>query len=251
MGQVDLDFQPTVPVFDANVSLGRRHNQRVSVDSPEDTLSEMARAGVQRAVVYSPHAVNFDSRDGNNLLLETIESHVGFVPQFVGNPTFDNLDEFSSEIAELNIRSVRLAPIPPRYPFQDWILGEWLEWMESEDLPIWIDATHVNPIELHAVIKSHPKAKFLLAEVHYTHLPWAMPLLKSLTNTYIELSRIVSVDGINRLLNLVGSDRILFGSRFPESSMAPQIYSLHLNDLSNEDLTAICAGNLERLLGLT
>lgn len=250
MGQVDLDFKPVVPVFDANVSLGRRHNQRVAVDSPEDTLSEMARAGIQRAVVYSPHAVNFDSRDGNNLLLETIEGHDGFVPQFVGNPVFDNLDEFSAEIEELNIRSVRLAPMPHKYPFQDWIVGDWLEWMESENLPIWIDAPNVDPPELHAVIKSHPKTKVLLAEVHYGHLPWAIPLLKSLPNTYIELSRFVSVDGINRLLNLIGSDRILFGSRFPESSMAPQIYNLHLNSLSNEDLTAICAGNLERLLGL-
>jgi predicted TIM-barrel fold metal-dependent hydrolase len=123
--------------------------------------------------------------------------------------------------------------------------------MESENLPIWIDAPNVDPAELHAVVKSHPKANFLLAEVHYAHLPWAIPLLKSLPNTYIELSRFVSVDGVNRLLNLIGGKRILFGSRFPESSMAPQVYSLHLNDLSNEDLTAICAGNLERLLGLT
>ena len=77
-----------------------------------------------------------------------------------------------------------------------------------------------------------------------------MPLLRSLPNAYIEISRFVSVDGVARLLEAVGGERVLFGSRFPESSMAPQLYNLHLNGLSNEVLAAICAGNLERLLGL-
>ena len=250
MGQVDLDFKPIVPVFDANVALGRRHDRRVSVDTPEETVSEMARAGIQRALVYSPHAVNFDSRDGNNLLLETVQGHDALVPQFVGNPAFDNLDEFSAEIEGRNIRSVRLAPMPHKYPFREWIAGEWLEWMESVNLPFWVDATNIDPSDLHDTMEAHPNVNVLLAEVHYTHLPWAMPLLKSLPNAYIEISRFVSVDGIARLLDVVGGERILFGSRFPESSMAPQLYNLHLNGLSNEVLAAICAGNLERLLGL-
>ena len=53
MGQVDLEFKPTVPVFDANVALGRRHDWIVSADAdtPEATLAELARAGIQRALV--------------------------------------------------------------------------------------------------------------------------------------------------------------------------------------------------------
>ena len=250
MGQVDLDFKPTVPVFDANVALGRRHDRRVSADTPEETVSEMARAGIQRALVYSPHAVNFDSRDGNNLLFESVQGHDALVPQFVGNPAVDNLDEFSAEIEERNIRSVRLAPGPHNYAFQDWIVGAWLEWMESVNLPFWVDAPNIDPSELRDTMEAHPNVNVLLAEVHYSHLSWAMPLLKSLPNAYIEISRFVSVNGVARLLDTVGGERILFGSRFPESSMAPQLYNLHLNGLSNEVLAAICAGNLERLLGL-
>ena len=67
VGQVNLRFKPTVPVFDANVSLGRRHNRRVAVDTAEGTLRAMDRAGIDRALVYSPHAAAYDSRDGNAL----------------------------------------------------------------------------------------------------------------------------------------------------------------------------------------
>ena len=45
MGRIDLDFKPAVPVFDANMALGRRHNRRQSVDTAADTLAEMNRGG--------------------------------------------------------------------------------------------------------------------------------------------------------------------------------------------------------------
>ena len=68
MGLVDLDFKPAVPVFDANVALGRRHDRRQSVDTAETTLAQMDRVGIERALVYTPHAAVYDSREGNNPL---------------------------------------------------------------------------------------------------------------------------------------------------------------------------------------
>ena len=62
---VDLDFRPEVPAFDANAALGRRHDRRVSKDSAAELLAEMDRAGVQRALVYAPHAAAYDSTEGN------------------------------------------------------------------------------------------------------------------------------------------------------------------------------------------
>ena len=252
MGQVDLDFKPTVPVFDANVALGRRHDRRVasSADTPEDIEMEMARAGIQRALVYSPHAVDFDSDDGNNLLFEAVQGHDALVPQFFCNPSVDNLGKFSADVAERNIRSVRLAPNAHGYPFREWLAGEWLEWMESVNMPFWVTAPNIDPSELRETMAAHPNVNFVLAEVHYAHLPWAVPLLKSLPNAYIEISRFVLFNGVSRLLDAVGSERILFGSAFPDSPMAPQLYNLHLNGLDAAGLAAICAGNLERLLGL-
>ena len=84
MGQVDLDFKPSVPVFDANVCVGRRHDKRVAVDTVEGTLAAMRRAGIGRALVYSPHATYWDPEEGNEILLETVAGHPNLAPQFVG-----------------------------------------------------------------------------------------------------------------------------------------------------------------------
>ena len=70
MGEVDLNFKPSVPVFDANVGLGRRHYKRVSEDSVDGTLEAISRAGIERALVYSPHAAYWDPGEGNQILLD-------------------------------------------------------------------------------------------------------------------------------------------------------------------------------------
>jgi len=97
---------------------------------------------------------------------------------------------------------------------------------------------------------AHPDVSAVLCEAQYHEMSWVMPLLRSLPNIYIELSRSVNTDVLVRMLDAVGEERIVFGSRFPDGSISPTLYGLHRYGLSDETLAAICAGNLERLLGM-
>ncbi len=256
MGTVDLDFKPAVPVFDANVALGRRHDRRVKVDNTDDLLAEMKKVGVDKALVYAPHATTYDSRIGNGDLMEMVEGHDNLVPQFLCNAVFDEFDEFTSRVDELGVRALRMTPVLHMYPFQDWAVGKWLDWAGSEGIPIWLPASteflwerdDADPGDIYDVAAAHPNAKLVLTEVHYRHGAWALPLLKSLPNIYIDLSWWYMTDGIATLLESIGEERVLFGSRFPEAPMAPMLYSLHRHGLSEATLAAICSGNLERLL---
>jgi hypothetical protein len=250
MGQVDLNFKPSVPVFDANVALGRRHDRRVRVDTVEGTLGAMGRAGVGRALVYAPHAVAFDGREGNQLLLDTIRGEPSLVPQYVCSPATDDLDSFAAIVMEHGVRSIRMAPRLHAYPFRDWVVNPWLEWLAAEKLPLWMPVDQVDPAELYDVARDHPEVKIVLSEVHYSHVTWAMPLLRSLPNVCVEISRFVVARGVSRLVEAIGAERILYGSRFPDGPMAPQLYNLHRSGLSEASLAAICSGNLERLLGI-
>ena len=261
MSVSETDFRPSVKVFDANVALGRRHDRRVTFDTARDTLAEMDRVGVQQALVYSPHAATFDTRDGNRLLLDMIDGESRLVPQFVCNPSYDDLDSFARGMRDAGVRSLRMLPGLHRYPFVDWIVGPWLRWAASEDIPIWMPVEYgvpvrrdqlfvhqFDPVTLHDTLASHP-AQVVLSEVQYTHANWALKLLESLPNLSIEISRFVGTDVIADLLRTVGPRRILFGSRFPESTMAAQLYNLHNCGLDERTLVAICSDNLERLLG--
>ena len=61
MGEVDLNFKSSVPPFDACVALGRRFNRYVRSDTLEGLITTMDRAGVDKALAYSPHAIDFDN----------------------------------------------------------------------------------------------------------------------------------------------------------------------------------------------
>jgi predicted TIM-barrel fold metal-dependent hydrolase len=255
MGKVDLHFQPTVPVFDANMHLGRPHDRRVTVHTAEGTLEAMKKAGVGKALVHHPHADFRDSHDGNGWLMELIEGEPAFVPQFVCNPSFDNLDEFAAEVEEHGVRSVRLVPTYHMYPFRDWVLGRWLEWFADQDLAVWIqvnpDSNQSNsfdPSAVHDTIKDHPNLKFVLSEFHYQIALWVYPFLRSLPNVYAECSKFISTNWVPEMIEVSSVDRVLYGSGFPTESLAPQLYTIHRSGLSDEDLAAVCGGNLERLL---
>ncbi len=142
MGQVDLNFKPSVPVFDANVSIGRRHDKRVAVDTVGGTLQEMQRAGIGRALVYSPHATYWDPEEGNEILLEAVAGRPSLVPQFVAS-AFDDLDRFARSVEDNGIRAVSMLPSLYKYAFRDWAVKPWLDWIASERMPLWL------PVRVH------------------------------------------------------------------------------------------------------
>lgn len=258
MGDVDLNFKSSVPAFDANMSLGRVHDRRVTADTVEETLAEMDRLGVDRAVVYSPLSAAFSSHDGNRRLAEMTRNEPRLVPQFVCNPSYHDLEEFRDLMAASDVRSVRMLPMHHKYRFHHWAVAEWMEWLAEDEVPVWLPVEYeshgqrepIDPSVVFDTVERNPAVEVVISEVKYDDYSWIIPLLKSLPNLYVEISRYIQTDGVARLIDAVGERRVMFGSRFPESALGPQLYNLHHCGLSDEALRAICAGNLERILKL-
>ena len=191
MGEVDLDFEPTVPVFDANVALGRRHDKPVPVDTAGGVLQVMDDSGVDRALVYAPHAATYDPRDGNAMLIEQIGGEPRLVPQFVCSPIFDRLNDFADEVETAGVRSVRMLPGLHSYPFRDWVIGPWLDWMADTRTPVWLHTQwqtwlsggdSLDPRDVYETLKARPEVTGVLSEVKYDDISWALSLLRSLPN---------------------------------------------------------------------
>lgn len=256
MGNIEFDFKPTVEVWDANASLGPRHDFKVSVDNAEQTLEEMDRLKIEKAIVYSPHSVGFDSNDGNNYLIDLIDSNKRLIPQFVFNPTWDNLEQFQEEIEKNQISSVRMTPGVHKYPFKNWIVKPWLSWLQESRIPLWIplsyeflgDESPVNPSELHETISQYPRLQVVISDVHYK-FSWIFQFLEDLPNCHVEISQIIGTGAIEELIQRIGYERILFGSGFPENNIGRQLYSVHQSELEKNVLEAICYKNIQELLG--
>jgi predicted TIM-barrel fold metal-dependent hydrolase len=123
-----------------------------------------------------------------------------------------------------------------------------MEWLSSTSTPLWIPSNEVPVEQLYNTLKIFPDVQIVLSEVHYVSVPWVLPMLKNLHQVNIEISRFVIPDGISKLIECSGSNRILFGSRFPDSPIGPQLYNLEKSIPNKEILSAVCSGNLKRLL---
>ena len=75
------------------------------------------------------------------------------------------------------------------------------------------------------------------------------PFLAQFPNLYMELSSMITDQGIRQLVEEYGPDRLLFGSRFPQMYIGGQQLMLRHAKISEEAKDLIAGGNFLRLMG--
>ena len=160
MGNVNIKFHPEIDVFDANISLGRRHNTKLRVDSLEDTLNLMDFSGITKALAYNPHSMYFDGLDGNLILIEELKNNKTRIePQFVWSPGIDSLNTAIEQTLIHNVRSIRMTPNSNNYVFKPWLGSKWLEWLSNESIPLWLPVEETDSGDIFESVVEHPKLK--------------------------------------------------------------------------------------------
>lgn len=243
-----LNFQPRVPVFDANVGVGHRHDRPSPFSTADELLEEMGRHGVDRAVIYHVQGEAISPIRGN----EALSGWAGdaFSLQWVAGPGEDSLRQLRALHSGGGVQSVRLhSPEGGRVPFVTWLYGELLEWLSAEGLPLWVSLADTPPVEIVDTLRRFPDLRVVLLGAHYTHSAVLRPMLRELPEAFLELSRFENLAGVESLVKEVGAKRLIYGSYYPRYAMGPMLFYLHHLEIVDEDLAAICTGNLDRLLG--
>ena len=242
-------FLPRVPVFDGHVALGRRHDARVACGDPDALIRRLRQAGIQRALVYHPHAVHFDTLTGNRLLMSACADRPFLEPQWVVHLTLDQpVADLVGRDGARGVRSLRVTPNSHGYRLTQWILEPWVPWLRSQRLGLWIPMDEVDPTDLYDTVRAWPDIPIVLVGVHYSHQPMLCALVQELAQIYVDLSRYDVADGVVRLRDRVGAGRLLFGSQFPTLNPEPYLYYLHHAGLGEGELRRICHDNLQTLI---
>lgn len=77
-----LSFRARVPVFDANVRVGDRHDEVSPCRDRHALLKEMERHGVARALVYHAQTEEISPIEGNAALAAWLDEEGRLVPQW-------------------------------------------------------------------------------------------------------------------------------------------------------------------------
>lgn len=197
------------------------------------------------------------------------------VPGFSGPRSFamPEFDPFWKRVVELDIL-VAMHSSDSGYSRHD---AEW-EGNKTEMLPFQTNTFRMvnewRPIQdtvaswvCHGALFRHPDIKLAVIEAGSA---WLKPLLEQLADVYKKapegfgmqdpvaaIKRSVHVspfyeEGVHELIDLVGTDRILFGSDYPhpEGLAEPTHFADMLGHLDEKDQAKIMGGNLARLLGV-
>ena len=108
----------------------------------------------------------------------------------------------------------------------------------------------VDPHDLITTLQAYPDLKTVLLGAHYTHALVVRPMLDSLANASLELSRYEPIGEVESLKQQFGASRLIYGSWYPRYAMGPILFYLHHIDLNEDELRMVCAGNVERILGI-
>jgi hypothetical protein len=245
---IQFTFQPRVPVFDANVRVGDLHYQPSPCRSRDQLLSEMDRHGVEKALIYHAQTEEVSPFDGNGFLEAWLDDSRLF-PQWSIMPTPDSLAQVQALHEQGRVHSVRLHNARSvGLPFRPWSCGAMLTWLSDNRIPLWIPLPDADADELAMTLSAFPELVTVLVGAHYSHALWVRPLMTTLPNSYLELSRIEPLGEVEALCGEYGAERFVYGSWYDRLAMGTMLYYLHHTDISESELELICAGNLLRIL---
>jgi hypothetical protein len=244
-----LHFKARVPVFDANVRVGNRHDERTACPDRAALLAEMDRHGVERALIYHAQTDEISPIDGNIALESWLTDDNRLVPQWSVLPVANSLAQIQALHAQGRVSSVRLHETAGvGLPFRPWAYDELLTWLSEAYIPVWIPLPDFNPDDLVTTLCEYPALVTVIAGAHYVHHLMVRPLLRALPNAHLELSRYEPIGAIEDLCQEMGATRLLYGSWYARYAMGPMLFYLHHTNLSEEELALVCAGNLDRIL---
>lgn len=247
-----LSFKPRVPVFDANVQVGNPHNEVSPCPDRKSLLEEMDIHGIERAVIYHALSDLTSPVDGNQQLETWLSDDGRLHPQWTAHPLPRSLKQLQDLHAHGRVSSVRLAGLDiVDFPFLPWSYGPLLDWLSQEEIPLWIAIPEMNPRDLVETLQAYPDLEAVLVGAHYMHAMWVQPMMKTLPNVHLELSRFEPIGQLEDLLSEFGVHRFVYGSWYWRLAMGPMLFYLHHVGLSDEDLALVCGGNLMRILGET
>ena len=214
-----------------------------------ELLTEMDRHSVDRALIYHAQAESLSPLQGNRYLEDWLDEAGRLSPQWLIMPTDESLQQIESLHSQGRVQTLRLFDTEPAgLPFRSWAYDELLSWLSVKHIPLWISLPNANIENIVTTLKDYPDLVTVMVGAQYRHALWIRPLLRNITNAYLEISRYEPIGELENLRDKFGSERLIYGSWYSCYAMGPILYYLHHTNFSDEELALVCAGNLERIL---
>jgi predicted TIM-barrel fold metal-dependent hydrolase len=236
--------------------------------SGSDMVQSMDRCGIQKAVAI--HFVSAlrtpdDFAQANRYVAEQVDCYPDrLVGAVVVNPLFRQLAlEEIERFHELGFRAVKLHPIfHGHYHVNGGVVDEIADLAGQLELPIVIHSDFASPVcspyEILALARRYPRTTFVLLHLGLQSemCKFTPGLVKDTPNVILDTSQTPDFprDVFARPVQIVGAERVLFGSDGPECDVSLNLMKLDIAvtqyGLGLEEAAKVLGGNASRVFHL-
>jgi predicted TIM-barrel fold metal-dependent hydrolase len=247
-----------VLAIDAHAHLGAYFNFYIPRPDAASMVEVMDRIGMARACISSIPACGADIPLGNEMTSAAVRA---YPDRFIGyasvNPHYPERSqtELARSFDELGLLLIKVHPSIMQYP----ITGSGYEptWrFASERKTVvlshtWSGGAICAPKQFESLAKEYPDVTFLLGHSGGSPAGYveAIAAAQKYPNIYLDICRsVMSPVWVERLVNEVGADRVLWGTDFPFIDPVYLVGRLACTTLSDEDKRKVFGQSAQALL---
>jgi len=232
--------------IDVNTRFG--YNPQTGVTTtPEEVKRAGQRWGVETAYTFSLNAAIYDPETGNQETLDLCASDDFFRPVAVLSPTVYRPLVVLKRVKQQGFALTRIFPELHSFAVDGQACRDLLTACGVVGLPVMIPALAAGAANLLRGLEG-VKGRFVLTQVRYANLGEIVALARRLPDLYVEISGVNTPDGIAMLAEAFGSDRLLFGSDYPNLQVGCAAMLLGGSGLTGLQIDRIAFANARRLL---
>ncbi|MGC8977580.1 MAG: amidohydrolase family protein [Candidatus Ratteibacteria bacterium] len=244
-------------IIDAHVHVGNFGKNYPYVESNLDKIFQiLKKEKIDYAIVSSGSAlVSFDCSFGNQEALMACKKYKNLFPLLVCNPR--NLEETMNSLKNIRKKGfvgVKLHPELHNYPLNSWISEPILKFCEEEKIPILTHSTGQSPLcganAIKDVAEKFPNLKLIIGHGGIFSDRDVAKVSKDYSNLYIEISVEYECKKLEETIEIVGFNKIIFGSDYPFHHPSVMLQRIKVIELPKEIEEKILWKNAKEVFSL-
>ncbi|HEY2793265.1 MAG TPA: amidohydrolase family protein [Micromonosporaceae bacterium] len=248
--------QRTYRIIDAHAHAGPYSLFFIPRNSAGEMVDVMDRCGVRTAIVSTNLGIQLDAAAGNRQTAGIVDAYPGRMYGYIViNPWQDPEAEIARWQDDPRFVGIKIHPDLHHYRITDARYGAVWEFAERTGRPVlthtWLGSEYDDLAQVAAVAQRHPLAQIIAghAGVRREGVDDAIALAREHPGVHLEICGSHGHGAIiARMVDELGSSRVLYGSDFPFIDMRTSLGRVIFAGLSRSDTAMVLGGNIIKLI---
>jgi len=237
----------SVGVIDAHAHVGAFGSWAGVSCTARELLSAMDSSGVEKAVLFAPD---------NVLVRRSVAKHPSRLIGYVWPNPHDRgaLGLVREALTDWGFKGIKLHPLLNAFLPTDEEVLPIVEFAEKQRVPVAIHSGHAPfslPWSIGELAEIYPKVRFVMLHMGHAHgvcIKAAIDTAKRHDNIVLETSGVSMHSKIKEAVEVVGEERVMFGSDFPFHDYSVELRKVEVAGLSGKQKELVFRENALKLL---